>query len=351
MNRRQILEHLLVGPKRSSDLFLLADKTCRNTVGDLVHLRGLIEFSNRCQRQCLYCGMRAANTGLERYQLTLDQIIACAAKAHQKGYGTVVLQSGEDHSVSTEWLCSIVSTIKNKFDLAVSMCVGERPIEDYRRFREHGADGYLLRFETSDPDLYSHVHPARRYGLPGRMELISNLQKLGFDVGGGVMVGIPGQSYASLADDILCFAEMDLDMIGIGCYIPHPETPLALEQPVINDQVPNTFFQTLKVLSLARIVCPEANIPASTALATVSTDGYSLGLQCGANVIMPNITPLKYKRLYDIYPTGLERGQPTTKSLSKIIDDCNKRRGKGPGKRTRAHGLKIPRPKIKRTSD
>ena len=296
------------GPARLAELYRTADAVRQEAVGDQVHLRGLIEISNYCCRQCGYCGLRADNHGIERYRMTAEEILECAREAVQFGYGTVVLQAGEDYGIETEWLADIVRTIKRETPLAVTLSMGERPDEDLAAWHSAGADRYLLRFETSDVELYRLIHPAHP-ARPGRdrFHVLETLRALGYEVGSGVMIGIPGQTYESLALDIATFRNLDLDMIGVGPYISHPATPLGSGEwrrdiPP-EDQVPNTEEMTYNVVALARLVCPESNIPSTTALATLNlASGRELGLQRGANVIMPNLTPPRYRVLYEIYP-------------------------------------------------
>jgi biotin synthase len=310
MNLEEILAWLKEeDEQRLAELWHWADSVRKDTVGDEVHLRGLVEFSNICERACTYCGLRAANRRLKRYRMNWNEILECAAKAYERGYGTLVLQSGEDGGVHPHWLGDLIRTIKERYPLAITLGVGEWKEKNYRLWREQGADRYLLRFETSDPDLFQRIHPARNGNLPNRIQHLKILRNLGYEIGGGVMVGLPGQTYLSLARDIEVFRGLDLDMIGIGPYIPHPHTPLGREfmekGPTNPEQVPNTELMARKVIALARIVCPESNIPATTALATADPSGFLGGLSCGANVIMPTLTPLAYRRLYEIYPNPI----------------------------------------------
>jgi biotin synthase len=294
-------------PSALQDLFARADLVRKQSVGDAVHLRGLIEISSHCRRDCMYCGLRRANRSLTRYRMTCDEILDCARDAVTLGYGTVVMQAGEDDALTGDWIADIVRSIKRETPLAITLSLGERNETDLRLWREVGADRYLLRFETSDLDLFRTIHPLRHPGSPDRVTLLRRIKQLGYEAGGGVMVGIPGQSFESLANDVLAFRDLDLDMIGIGPYIPHPATPLGsgrLRPPINPDQqVPATEDMVYKMIALARLVCPTANIPSTTALATINkTHGRKQGLGVGANVVMPNLTPVKYRALYQIYP-------------------------------------------------
>ena len=307
-------------PSRLQELFGWANAVRTEYVGGAVHLRGLIEISSHCERQCIYCGLRLANEALLRYRMPEQEILDCARQAERLGYGTVVLQAGEDSLLTAEWIAEIVWWIKRKTTLAVTLSLGERQQDDLLLWRAKGADRYLLRFETSDPTLYRAIHPPRNPRGPDRLSLLRQLKSIGFETGGGVMVGIPGQSFESLADDILVFCALDLDMIGIGPFIPHAATPLgsgALRPPIAaSEQVPASEEMVYKMIALTRIVCPTANIPSTTALATLNrVDGRMRGLKAGANVVMPNLTPARYRGLYEIYPEKA--------CIDESADDCN----------------------------
>lgn len=294
-------------PVRLDQLFTRADRLRRAVVGDAVHLRGLVEISSHCRRQCMYCGLRAGNGSLHRYRMTAEEIRSAARSATRFGYGTIVLQAGEDPALEPDSIAALVAWIKHNTPLAITLSLGERSSDELRLWRQAGADRYLLRFETSDPELYRTLHPARVPGEPNRIELLIALKQLGYEAGGGVMVGLPGQSYESLARDLETFRLLDLDMIGIGPYIAHPETPLGsgLLHPSVapTEQVPATESMVCKTVALARLLCPQANLPATTALATLDrASGRKLALAAGANVVMPNLTPPAYRRLYQIYP-------------------------------------------------
>ncbi|HQE74854.1 MAG TPA: [FeFe] hydrogenase H-cluster radical SAM maturase HydE [Candidatus Hydrogenedentes bacterium] len=329
---------------RLEKLWALADDTRRAHVGDEVHLRGLVEISNHCIRDCGYCGLRADNRGIARYRMTSEEILGCAADAVRYGYGTVVMQAGEDYGIDTDWLAGIIRRIKADTPLAVTLSLGERPIEDLKAWREAGADRYLLRFETSDRALYQTIHPDARGQVSDRFAILAQLRRLGYEVGSGVMVGLPGQSYESLAHDICTFRALDLDMIGVGPYIGHPETPLGQGNwsppRADGEQVPNTELMTYKVVALTRMVCPEANIPSTTALATLNrAEGRELGLARGANVIMPNITPPRYRRLYEIYPAKacIDETSPASHTgIAAWLEAIGRKPGCGRG--GRAHG-------------
>ena len=328
-------------PARLQTLYEWADQVRRENVGDAVHLRGLIEISSHCVRQCMYCGLRQANRGLSRYRMAKDEILDCARHAEVLGYGTVVMQAGEDDGLAAEWIAEIVRWIKRETRLAVTLSLGERSEDELRMWRSAGADRYLLRFETSDENLFRTIHPSRYGGGPDRVTLLRRLKTLGYEAGGGVMVGIPGQSFESLANDVLTFRSLDLDMIGIGPYIAHAATPLGSGtlRPEIaaSEQVPASEEMVYKMIALARIVCPDANIPSTTALATLNkTDGRKRGLRVGANVVMPNLTPMKYRRLYEIYPAKAcidESAADCSECLRAQIRSLGRFAGSGPGGR------------------
>ena len=308
LNKIELLEWLREDrPTRIQDLYGWADRVRREHVGDAVHLRGLIEISSYCERQCMYCGLRKGNQSLARYRMMRDEVLDCAREAVTLGYGTVVMQAGEDAALGAEWIAEIVRWIKQNTRLAVTLSLGERAEGELRMWREAGADRYLLRFETSDETLFRAIHPERAGSRPGRLALLKKLKELGFEAGGGVMVGIPGQSYESLAEDVLTFRALNLDMIGIGPYIAHAATPLGAGtlRPAIDaaEQAPSNEEMVYKMIALARLVRPDANIPSTSALATINkVDGRKRGLMVGANVVMPNVTPLKYRKMYEIYP-------------------------------------------------
>jgi biotin synthase len=352
IKRNEILEWLHEeDPIRLQSLWRRADLVRRKRVGDAVHLRGLVEFSNVCARNCLYCGMRAGRHSLARYRMTEVEIVACARKAVAHGYGTVVMQSGEDPGLDIEWLSRIIRLIKRKTPLSVTLSCGERSREDLVCWRAAGADRYLLRFETSDRALWHRIHPRRKQDAQDRIEILGWVRELGYETGSGIMVGIPGQTWDSLADDLEWFRRLDLDMIGIGPYVPHADTPLGRvfhrsDQDPNPSQVPNTELMTYKVMALTRLLCPCINIPSTTALATINPKhGSELGLRRGANVLMVNMTPLEYRVLYDIYPAKAciaEMPQIQRKRVAALLADLGRSAGVGPGgslRREKAGGI------------
>lgn len=283
---------LLKSEDYDDEIFLAADRVRKKYVGDEVHLRGLIEFSNICKRNCFYCGLRAENRKIERYRLSTEEIIDFAEKAHDYGYQTVVLQSGEDDFFDQKKMVEIIKNLK-KFDLAVTLSLGEKNKEDYAAYREAGADRYLLRIETTDPVLYKKLHP--KMDLSNRYRCLEDIKELGFEVGTGSLVGLPEQKLESIADDILFFKSIDADMVGLGPFIPNEDTPL-------KDAVGGSFNLSRKVMALVRLLLPDSNIPATTAMETLNDNGRILALQSGANVVMPNVTEGEYRKLYLLYP-------------------------------------------------
>ena len=292
--KKEIVD-ILKDDRQNEWLFSLADKVRRENVGDEVHLRGLIEFSNICHCFCKYCGLRCENKELDRYRILPDDIVKYAQKAVEMGYKTIVLQSGEDAFYTRKILCDIIKRIK-EFDVALTLSIGERSFEDYKAFRDCGADRYLIRIETTDKDLYKKMHP--NMDFDNRLRCLNDLKKLGYEVGTGCLVGLPEQTIESLADDILFFKEINADMVGIGPFIAHPHTPL-------KDMPNGDFTLALKVMALTRILLKNINIPATTAMETLNPNGRIIALQSGANVVMPNVTTTEYRAKYEIYPNKI----------------------------------------------
>jgi biotin synthase len=281
------------GDTDAPSLYAAADQVRVATVGNEVHLRGLLEFSNTCRRNCDYCGLRRDNARVERYRLTPEEIIATACEAEKLGFPSLVMQSGEDLWFTGPRLAEIIRAIKEKTALAITLSVGERDESDYRLWREAGADRYLLRIETTDPELFRRIHPDD--DLEGRKACLLTLKRLGYQLGSGVMVGLPGQTPAALARDVLWLRDLGAEMIGVGPFIPHPETPLA-------DAAGGTFDQALRLVAVLRLVFPYAHIPATTAMASLDPLGREKALQAGANVVMPAVTPTDRRALYALYP-------------------------------------------------
>ena len=343
MKREEILQWLKEeDDEKLAVLWSRADAVRRERVGKEVHLRGLIEASNQCVRRCSYCGLNADNSRIQRYRMTEGEIMSCVQKAAAFHYGTVILQAGEDYGLATAFVSRIIRRIKSETPLAVSLGLGERPAKDLSAWRKAGADRYFLRFETSDPALYERVHPSLPRRRSDRLAMLRRLKELGYEAGSGVMLGIPGQTYASLADDLDLFKALDLDMVGVGPYIRHPDTPLGREEKshkllAGRNQVPNSELMTYKFVALTRLLCPDANIPITTALASLNREtGYELGLSRGSNVIMPNLTPARYRVLYEIYPAKAmvpDLPDEFQAKLDKRLKAIGRSIGKGPGGR------------------
>ncbi|MBE3585215.1 [FeFe] hydrogenase H-cluster radical SAM maturase HydE [Desulfofundulus thermocisternus] len=333
LERHELIVLLQARGEEVDALGRAADGVRAASLGDEVHLRGIIEFSNYCRRNCLYCGLRRDNRKLRRYRLTPGEILAAARKAAGLGLPTIVLQSGEDPHYTAPVLADIIRRLKEEVGVgAVTLSVGERSFEDYRLWREAGADRYLLKHETADAALFARLRPGTT--LRDRLLRLKWLRELGYQVGSGNIVGLPGQSLETLAADILLMRELDVEMAGIGPFIPHPQTPLAKEPP-------GELELTLKVLAIARLLLPRAHLPATTALGTIHPAGRRLGLCFGANVIMPDTTPPPYRYYYQIYPgkAGLHEEMETTLvSLKNLIFSLNRRVGSGPGHSPKIQG-------------
>jgi biotin synthase len=265
-------------------------------MGDAVHLRGLIEFTNVCGRDCLYCGIRRSNSEVFRYQMTVDEIFETAAHAKDLGYKSLVLQSGENAQYPLDAMCAVVARIKNELRLAVTLSMGEKTYEEYAALKEAGCDRYLLRFETSAQKIFHELRPGSSF--EERLRCLRWLRELGYQVGSGIMVGLPGQTIEMIADDILLMNELDLDMIGIGPFIADGHTPL-------KDAPSGSLELTLKTLAVIRITTKNTHLPATTAMGSIDSQGRQKALRCGANVLMPNVTPTKYRKHYQLYPNKI----------------------------------------------
>lgn len=261
--------------------------------GPRLAVRGLVEFSSYCGNTCRYCGLHRGNRNAQRYRLAKEQILDCAAAICQAHIGTMVLQSGEE-ATGAEFLEEVLREVKAAHpNLAITLSVGEREEDDYRRWKEAGADRFLLRIESSDPVLYESLHQGRK--VESRLRCLDTLQRLGYQTGSGLMIGVPEQRLEHIARDLLFFAEKGYDMVGIGPFIPHPDTDF-------RDERAGSVDLTLRTVALARLLLPEAWIPATTALGSMDRDYRLDALRCGANVVMPNFSPADCKKKYAIYP-------------------------------------------------
>ncbi len=306
--RQEIVSLLKTRDKDTiNELFEYADKVKQSYMGNILHVRAILEFSNYCVQNCLYCGIRHANTKIKRYRIEPAEIIDYALKAESMGFKTLILQSGEDPYYTAEKIEDIVRVIKNNTKLKLTLSIGERPEEEYRKFKEVGADRFLLKHETSDPILYKTLHPGMKYS--NRIKCLRELKSLGFDTGSGIMVGLPGQTFESIANDILFFKMLDIDMIGIGPYIPHPQTPLEKRfeeaggyfAPAVGSyDVEDLIY---KIIAITRIITKRTHIPATTGFNVLNDNNVrGKALKRGANVIMLNITENALREHYEIYP-------------------------------------------------
>lgn len=284
--------------------------------GDKVYTRGLIEFTNYCRNDCYYCGIRRGNLHARRYRLTKEEILECCANGYELGFRTFVLQGGEDRWFTDERMADIIRSIRKEYpDCAITLSVGERSYETYRMWKEAGADRYLLRHETADEIHYGKLHPANM-SLAIRKLCLYDLKLLGYQVGAGFMVGSPGQTAECLAEDLEFLKELSPHMVGIGPFIPHHDTVFAEEKAGSVDL-------TLFLLSVIRILLPKVLLPATTALGTLDPQGREKGLMAGANVVMPNLSPLKNRKQYDLYDNKICTGEEAAECrdcLSKRVE-------------------------------
>lgn len=269
--------------------------------GNKVHTRGVIEFTNYCRNNCYYCGIRRDNCNIIRYRLTKEEIFACCQSGYALGYRTFVLQGGEDPWYKDAYIVEIIQDIKKQFpECAVTLSIGEKSYESYRKFRHAGADRYLLRHETADKELYHLLHPTSMSNK-NRKQCLYNLKELGYQVGAGFMVGIPGQTMSHLAKDLVFLQELHPEMVGIGPFIPHHDT-------IYDSETVGSFQMTLFLLAVIRIMFPKILLPATTALGTVDPLGREKGLAVGANVVMPNLSPIEKRKLYELYDNKICTG-------------------------------------------
>ena len=275
-------------------LYASADEVRKSVYGNDVYLRGLIEFTNYCKNDCLYCGIRRSNKNAERYRLTEDDIFDCCIKGYELGFRTFVLQGGEDPYFTDERVCDLVRRIKEKFpDCAVTLSIGEKERASYQSYFDAGADRYLLRHETADPEHYAMLHPSD-LSAEHRQKCLYDLKEIGYQVGCGIMVGSPYQKTKHIIKDIRFMQRLQPHMIGIGPFIPHHDTPFAGEAA-------GTLKDTLKLLSILRLVFPDVLLPATTALGTIHPLGREMGIKAGANVVMPNLSPTATREKYLLY--------------------------------------------------
>ncbi|MGI6663009.1 MAG: [FeFe] hydrogenase H-cluster radical SAM maturase HydE [Bacillota bacterium] len=306
-------ERLIAGrtPELAGYVFEKARKARERYYGKKVFIRGLIEFTNYCRNNCLYCGLRRDNRAAERYRLTEQEILECCAEGHALGFRTFVLQGGEDPFFADELLCRIIRSIKKDFpDCAVTLSLGERDAESYQRFFDAGADRYLLRHETADEEHYARLHPPSQ--SPGeRKRCLFSLKDIGYQVGCGFMVGSPYQTPKHLARDMLFMQDLEPHMVGIGPFIPHHATPFAREPA-------GTLELTLFMLGLTRLMLPSVLLPSTTALATIDPKGRELGILAGANVVMPNLSPPGVREKYLLYDNKATTGAESAQAVREL---------------------------------
>ena len=294
----------LLSLEETDKLFRAADQVKCRHVGNVVSLRGLVEIGNVCAKDCYYCGIRRSNPNVTRYRLAEEDVLRMAKWCFEHDYGSVVLQSGEIESeANTAFVERILRGIREfgGDDFGVTLCLGEQTEEVYRRWREAGAHRYLLRIESSSPTLYARIHPAD-HSYARRVECLRILKKLGYQTGSGVMTGLPGQTLDDLAHDIEFYRKMDLDMIGMGPYLPHADTPLGEKIEMTPEYMSRQLQLGLKMIAVTRLHLHDVNIAATTALQALDDTGREQGVLAGANVIMPNVTDVEYRRSYLLYP-------------------------------------------------
>lgn len=304
----------LITEYTEDDARILAAEACRvrdEVYGKHVYVRGLIEISNFCRNDCLYCGIRRSNKNCDRYRLTKDDILSCCEEGYSLGFRTFVLQGGEDGYYTDDIMCDIVNEIKTRFpDCAVTLSLGERSRESYQRLFSAGADRYLLRHETADETHYSRLHP-KELTLENRMKCLNDLRDIGFQVGAGFMVGSPYQTEAHLAKDLCFIQDFKPDMCGIGPFVPHKDTPFG-------GYPTGSAFLTCFLLSVIRIIHPSVLLPATTALGTILPNGRELGILSGANVVMPNLSPSESRKMYQLYNNKLSDGAESAQCLEEL---------------------------------
>lgn len=289
-------------PETAKSLREAAVKLRKQYYGDKVYTRGLIEFTNYCKNNCYYCGIRRGNVHAERYRLSREEILDCCEKGYALGFRTFVLQGGEDPYYTDERMAEIIRSIRRAYpDCAITLSIGEKSYESYKLFKEAGANRYLLRHETASDELYQQLHPAEML-LSHRKQCLYDLKSLGYQVGAGFMVGSPGQKTEHLAEDLVFLKELQPQMVGIGPFIPHHETKFA-------NEAAGSVELTLFLLSVIRILLPKVLLPATTALGTMDPRGREKGLEAGANVVMPNLSPVKNRKQYDLYDNKICTGE------------------------------------------
>ena len=296
-------------PEIQAELAKNASAVARKHYGNKVFVRGLIEFTNYCRNDCYYCGIRCGNKNAERYRLSKDEIVECASYGYDLGFRTIVLQGGEDMFYTDDMMVDIIKSVKKEHtDCAVTLSIGEKSYESYKTFFDAGADRYLLRHETADPGHYAKLHPSN-LSSENRKQCLYNLKKIGFQTGAGFMAGSPYQTLENIADDLLFLKKLDPEMIGIGPFIPHKDTVFA-------DEKAGGLDLTLYLLSIIRLMLPTVLLPATTALGTIDPRGRELGILAGANVVMPNLSPVGVRKKYALYDNKICTGEEAAECMN-----------------------------------
>lgn len=311
LNKGEALQLVKQGAQHKNLLFALAQETAQKSFGRQIFVRGLIEFTNYCKNDCYYCGIRRSNKNAARYRLTQEEILECCNAGYGLGFRTFVLQGGEDYFYSDEDIAAIVRAIKAQHpDCAVTLSIGERSRETYALWKKAGADRYLLRHETADCAHYAKLHPAE-LSAANRQQCLYTLKELGYQAGAGFMVGSPYQTAENLADDLMFLQKLRPQMIGIGPFIPHHDTPF-------KDEPAGSVELTLVLLAVLRLLFPHVLLPATTALGTLAPGGRLLGIKAGANVIMPNLSPQNVRGKYLLYDNKLHTGAEAAEALNEL---------------------------------
>lgn len=288
-----------------------AREIAKKHFGNKVYMRGLIEFTNICSRNCYYCGLRCGNNNISRYRLSLDDILKCCEEGYRLGFRTFVLQGGEDPHFTDDIMCEIISKIKSNFpDCVITLSIGEKSKETYQKYFDAGAERYLLRHETANDEHYSTLHP-EEMSLTERKACLFSLKEIGFQTGCGFMVGSPNQTPKTLTDDLLFIAQLQPHMVGIGPFIPHKDTPFGKEAQ-------GSLQLTLFLLSLVRIMLKNVLLPSTTALGTIHPKGREMGILAGANVVMPNLSPLSVRKKYMLYDNKINTGSESAEGVAKL---------------------------------
>lgn len=307
------LLYLLAHSEANVPLAAAADRVRKKVYQKDVYIRGLIEFTNFCKNNCYYCGIRRENGAVQRYRLSKQQILECCRIGYDLGFRTFVLQGGEDPYFTDQRICEIVSAVREKYpQCAVTLSVGEKSKQSYRAFYHAGANRYLLRHETANETHYQRLHPDEM-SLKNRMRCLFDLKEIGYQVGAGIMVGSPYQKNENLVEDLRFMQKLSPDMIGIGPFLTHKQTPFSQFQN-------GSLDKTLRFVSVARLMFPHALIPATTALATIDPKGRSLGLVAGANVVMPNLSPMEHRKDYALYENKVSFGEEAAESVFRLSE-------------------------------